>query len=71
MVDSWAVELAGVGPIYPFVGTEWLWLIVCVAFWVFWHFWQGRHENDTYAADMKRLDTPEKLAQAMREQKLP
>lgn len=35
--DSWAVDLAEVGAVYPFQGAEVLMTIVGVAFWLGWH----------------------------------
>ncbi len=35
--ESWAVDLADVGPIYPFQGSEVLMVILGVAFWIAWH----------------------------------
>ena len=37
-VTSWTESLpAGDTVIYPFVGTEWLWLLIAVIFWLVWH----------------------------------
>ena len=37
-VTSWTESLpAGDTVIYPFVGTEWLWLLIAVVFWIYWH----------------------------------
>ena len=37
-VTSWTESLPeGVTQIYPFVGTEWLWLLIAVIFWLMWH----------------------------------
>ena len=36
-VTSWTETLpAGETVIYPFVGTEWLWLLIAVVFWLMW-----------------------------------
>jgi hypothetical protein len=35
--ESWAVDLADVGPIYPFQGWEVAMTIVGVIFWLGWH----------------------------------
>ena len=43
--DSWAVDLAEVGAIYPFQGTETLLWIVGLVLWLFWHVYQARAEN--------------------------
>lgn len=70
MVESWAVDLADVGPIYPLVGSEAIWVILGVAFWIFWHVWQMRFEGRTYDEDKKLLNGPEGIAKAMRDQRL-
>jgi hypothetical protein len=71
MVESWGVDLATIGPIYPFVGSEVLLWVVGVAFWIGWHVWQMRFESRTYAAELRRLDSPAKVERAMRQQHLP
>lgn len=70
MVDSWSVDLATIGPIYPFVGSEVLLWVLGMAFWIGWQIWQLRFENRTYEAELRRLDSPDKLERAMREQHL-
>ncbi len=37
---DWAGTIADIGPIYPFVGTEWLLVLAGVVFWVAWHICQ-------------------------------
>ncbi len=35
--ENWTGEIADIGPVYPFVGTE-MWLVVAgVVFWIGWH----------------------------------
>lgn len=70
MVDSWAVDLTTIGPLYPWVGTEvGLW-VIGMALWIGWHVWQLRFESRTYQEELARLNAPEKLERAMREQHL-
>ena len=45
IVESWAVDIAALGPIYPFVGSEGLMVLLAVAAWIAWHIWQLRHEK--------------------------
>ena len=71
MVESWAVDLTAIGPIYPFVGSEVLLWLVGLAFWIGWHVWQLRFENRTYEAELRRLNSSDKLERAMRDQRLP
>lgn len=39
------VNLEEIGPIYPFVGIEWLLVIAAVVFWIWWHVRVIRDEN--------------------------
>jgi len=71
MVDSWAVDLATIGPLYPWVGSEGVLVLVGLALWIGWHVWQGRFERRTYQAELQRLDTPAKIERAMRDHHLP
>jgi hypothetical protein len=45
-------------------------LVLGLAFWIGWHIWQGRFESRTYRDELQRLNTPEKIERAMREQRL-
>ena len=51
LVESWSQNVSELGPVYPFVGSEWLWLIIGVVFWIGWHLWQLRFERETYRQD--------------------
>ena len=59
-VTSWVETLnAGETVIYPFVGTEWLWLIIAIAFWIVWHVRSSAsetEENDELASKGKGSD---------------
>lgn len=44
-LTSWAVDLAEVGPVYPFQGQEWLFAVVGVGGWLLWHVWCFRWER--------------------------
>ena len=59
-VKSWVETLnAGETVIYPFVGTEWLWLIIAIAFWIVWHVRSSAsetEENDELASKGKGSD---------------
>lgn len=69
-VESWAVDLADVGAIYPFVGTEFIMVLAGLAFWIIWHVWQFKFENRTYEEDLKILKDKSKLERAMKEQRM-
>ena len=39
-VTSWVQHLSAdevAGAVYPFIGTEWLWLTIAVVFWLWFH----------------------------------
>ena len=59
-VTSWFETLnAGETVIYPFVGTEWLWLIIAIAVWIVWHVRSSAsetEENDELASKGKNSD---------------
>jgi hypothetical protein len=52
--QSWAVDLAEVGAIYPFQGYEVLMIVVGVIFWLGWHWLQFRNENEELKKQQKR-----------------
>ena len=60
-VDSWAVDLANVGPIYPWVGFEGIMFIVSLALWIGWHIWQVKFETNTYNDEIQKHATAENL----------
>ena len=64
-VESWAVDLAEVGAIYPMVGTEVILWIIGMVLWIVWHVWQAKHENSTYNAELQKYGNPEALQKAM------
>ena len=35
--ENWAGNIADIGPIYPFVGAEWLFVLIGVVYWIVWH----------------------------------
>lgn len=65
-IDTWAVDLANVGPLYPMVGSEVVLWIIGMAFWVIWHIWQGRFEIRTYGEDMQILQKEGNVERALK-----
>ncbi len=47
-LDSWAVDLKDVGTVYPFAGSEVLMVILCLIFWLGFHVYQIKAENDQW-----------------------
>lgn len=69
-IASWAVDLSTIGPIYPFVGTEVLWLLIGVFFWLGFHIWQIRFEDRTYRDDLAKMKTPALFERALKQHRL-
>ncbi len=63
-VDTWAVDLADVTLIYPWVGTEVLMTLGAVVLWIAWHVWQVKLENSTYKEEIEKHATAENLRKA-------
>ena len=57
--ESWAVDMADVGAIYPFQGFEGLMVFVGVVFWLSWHVIQFRRETEELA-EAEKSATAEK-----------
>ena len=47
--ENWSGEIADIGAIYPFEGTETLMWIVGLVLWVAWHYMQLLAENKQLA----------------------
>ncbi|MEZ5911054.1 MAG: hypothetical protein R3D84_01580 [Paracoccaceae bacterium] len=62
--DSWAVDLAEVGAVYPFQGSEWLMVILGVAFWIGWHRIQFVREGK-HLDEARKMGDPEKVAKIL------
>ncbi len=60
-IDTWAVDLADVTLIYPWVGSEGVMALIAIVLWLAWHVWQVKHENATYAEEMKKYGDPETI----------
>ncbi|MEZ5775333.1 MAG: hypothetical protein R3D33_11720 [Hyphomicrobiaceae bacterium] len=51
-MTNWAVDLANIGGIYPFQGSEFVLAIAGIAFWIIWHIIQIRQENADIQHDL-------------------
>ena len=64
-MTDWAVDLADVGPIYPFQGTEVILVILAVVFWVGWHVLQMRKEAIELSHEMAADESGDKAREAI------
>jgi len=54
-IESLAGTIADIGPMYPFVGTEMIWVIVGVVFWLAWHVIQAKKESREWEEDLRKF----------------
>ena len=47
-IDTWTTNPADIGPLYPFVGSEFVLCLLCLAFFGLFMFWKFRSERQTY-----------------------
>lgn len=66
-VESWNTNLLEIGPLYPFVGTEYLLAFIGIASWIVWHILQIKAENKLYAEDDQQFSDAAKLSEAMKD----
>ena len=59
--ENWAGTITDIGPLYPFVGTEMIWFIAGLVFWIWWHVVQTKRENKLYEEEIKRFGSTESL----------
>ena len=65
MIDSWAGEIAEIGPMYPFVGSEGFLVLLGIALWLVWHVLQSRTENRIYEEELARFGSDAGLRDAL------
>ncbi len=59
-MNNWAVDLADVGAVYPFQGTEFAMVILAVVFWIGWHVVQLRSEETEVDHEMHSDESGER-----------
>ena len=62
MVESWTGNPADMGPLYPFVGHEVPFFLLCVLFWVVYTVWQMKFEHRTYESEEQDLAAGDHLS---------
>jgi hypothetical protein len=66
-MTTWAVDLANVGPVYPWIGFELIMVLVAVALWILWHVIQIRQENAELERDIRLYGDRESIRKALEE----
>ncbi|WP_350334416.1 hypothetical protein [Coralliovum pocilloporae] len=62
--ENWAVDLASVGAVYPFQGSEILLTILGVAFWIGWHRIQFVRES-AHLEEAQKVGNKEKIKEML------
>lgn len=60
-IETWAVDLADVGVVYPMQGTETILVIVAVVAWLVWHVIQMRGEQRQHREEVRQHGSREEL----------
>jgi hypothetical protein len=67
MGNSWAVDLANIGAIYPWQGSEVIMFLVAFVLWIVFHVLQIKQENVDYNEDIDRYGSAESIKKALDE----
>jgi hypothetical protein len=54
-VESWTGQILDIGPIYPFVGSEFVLFFIALVVWIGWHVIQIRMESKEFEEDTARI----------------
>jgi hypothetical protein len=66
--SNWDGNLLDIGPIYPFVGSELVMVVILLVLWVVWHVLQIRMENDKMETEARALRQGESLPRVLQEE---
>ena len=64
-METWAVDMAKVGAIYPWQGVEVIMVIAGIGLWLWWHVVQLRNENAEFEADLAKYGSAEQITKAL------
>ena len=65
-IESWNQSMLDIGAMYPFPGTEMIWVIIGLVTWIGWHVIQFTRENRVYEEEEKSYEDQNKLQTAMK-----
>ena len=60
-VSNWVEHLSAsevAGQVYPYVGTEWLWLTIAVVYWLAWTFSTATGESEEQSSLARKKHGP-------------
>ena len=64
-METWAVDMAKVGAIYPWQGAEVIMVIAGIGLWLWWHVAQLRSENEEFKACLAKYGSTEQIKEAL------
>lgn len=64
-IENWDGNIVDIGPIYPFVGSEFLMVILAFVIWIGWHIIQIKAENKRYEEQARALRQSGALQKAL------
>lgn len=65
---NWNGNMADIGPLYPFPGSEVLMVILLLAFWVVWHVVQVRTETRQHESEAEALRHGDNLLRVVQQE---
>lgn len=65
MIETWTGNMLDIGPMYPFVGSEVVLWIVGLVFWIGWHIWQSRFEDQRYKEEVESYAKADDIKKAL------
>jgi hypothetical protein len=63
--QNWAGNILDIGPIYPFVGSEFILFLLGLVFWIGWHALQFRVESKEFQEDVARVGHHDGMKKAL------
>ena len=70
-VTDWTGNMVDIGPLYPFVGSEVLMVVLAVVFWIGWHIIQLRSEGRQQEEEARVLRQGDNLQRAVLSERSP
>ena len=64
-IENWLGNMADLGPLYPFVGSEFILWCIGVALWIVWQVSCTRAENQQYRDEIEKHGDAESLNKAI------
>ena len=65
-IETWSQSMLDIGAMYPFPGTEMIWVVIGFVTWIGWHVIQFKNENRLYEEEEKSFENKDKLQAAMK-----